>query len=56
MALYNKVSTLYKSLQAGRAVAALSVLLFHLGGAISDSKYFAIQEFTIPFGWGGAGV
>lgn len=46
----------YKSLQAGRAIAALLVVLFHLGGAISVDKYFGIKEFSIPFSFGNAGV
>lgn len=47
---------MYYSLQIGRSVAALIVVLFHLGGAIAAEKYFAIQEFTIPFSFGHSGV
>jgi exopolysaccharide production protein ExoZ len=47
---------LYKSLQAGRAFAAIFVLLFHLGGAIAAEKYFGLTAFSIPFSFGGAGV
>lgn len=46
----------YKSLQACRAVAALSVVLFHLGPAIADEKYFGLEGFAKPFWFGGAGV
>jgi exopolysaccharide production protein ExoZ len=46
----------YKSLQAGRAIAAILVVLFHLGIAISADKYFGITAFSIPFSFGGAGV
>ena len=47
---------MYKSLQAGRAVAAILVVLFHLGSAIASEKYFGIREFYIPFSFGSAGV
>ncbi|MGZ8548975.1 MAG: acyltransferase family protein [Sulfuricurvum sp.] len=48
---------MYKSLQAGRAIAAMMVVLFHLGGAIAAEKYFGITAFSIPFSFGGsAGV
>ncbi len=47
---------MYKSLQSGRAIAALLVLLFHLGGALASEKYFGIAEFAIPFLFGNAGV
>jgi len=44
---------MYKSLQMGRAIAALLVVLLHLGNAIAMNKYFAIKEFSIPFSFGG---
>jgi exopolysaccharide production protein ExoZ len=47
---------MYQSLQSGRAIAAILVLLFHLGGTIALEKYFGIQEFDIPFSFGGSGV
>ncbi|MGZ5075939.1 MAG: acyltransferase family protein [Methylobacter sp.] len=47
---------MYKSLQAGRAVAAILVVLFHLGGAMAADKYFGIKAFKIPFSFGSAGV
>jgi exopolysaccharide production protein ExoZ len=47
---------MYQSLQSGRAIAAILVLLFHLGGAIALEKYFGIQEFAIPFSFGDSGV
>lgn len=47
---------MYKSLQAGRAVAAVLVVLFHLGVAVSAGKYFGIPAFGIPFSFGDSGV
>ncbi len=47
---------MYKSLQAGRAIAAILVVLFHLSAAISLEKYFGIKEFSIPFSFGYSGV
>lgn len=47
---------MYKSLQTGRAIAAIFVVLFHLGGAIAAEKYFGNESFAIPFLFGGAGV
>ncbi|MAY36266.1 MAG: hypothetical protein CMN84_09230 [Spongiibacteraceae bacterium] len=47
---------MYRSLQAGRAVAATLVLLFHLGSAIAAEKYFGIEWFSIPFSFGNSGV
>jgi len=47
---------MYKSLQAGRAIAALLVVLFHLGPAIASAKYFGIAAFSVPFAFGKAGV
>jgi exopolysaccharide production protein ExoZ len=47
---------MYQSLQSGRSIAALLVLLFHLGGTISADKYFGIDAFAIPFSFGSSGV
>ena len=47
---------MYKSLQACRAVAAVLVVLFHLGLAISADKYFGLTAFSVPFSFGDAGV
>lgn len=47
---------MYKSLQAGRAIAASLVVLFHLGGAVAADKYFGIAAFSVPFSFGSAGV
>lgn len=47
---------MYKSLQGGRAIAAIMVVLFHLAGAIAADKYFGIKEFAIPFSFGHSGV
>jgi exopolysaccharide production protein ExoZ len=47
---------MYQSLQSGRAIAAVLVLLYHLGLAIAAEKYFGIKEFSIPFSFGDSGV
>ena len=47
---------MYKSLQAGRAFAAILVVLFHLGLTIAKKKYFGIAAFSIPFSFGTSGV
>jgi peptidoglycan/LPS O-acetylase OafA/YrhL len=47
---------MYFSIQACRAVAALLVVLFHLGRTISLEKYFGIPAFDRPFAFGDAGV
>jgi exopolysaccharide production protein ExoZ len=47
---------LYKSLQAGRALAAIFVVLFHLGAAIAAEKYFGYAAFAVPFSFGSSGV
>ncbi len=47
---------MYKSLQAGRAIAAMLVVLYHLGGAFSSEKYFDIAFFGVPFSFGRSGV
>ena len=44
------------SLQAGRAIAAILVVLYHLGGMIAVEKYFGQPIFGIPFSFGDAGV
>lgn len=38
---------MYKSLQASRAVAAIMVLLFHMGATIALPKYFSNSAFDI---------
>lgn len=47
---------MYKSLQATRAIAALLVVLFHLGYTFSIDRYFALPVFGIPFSFGASGV
>lgn len=47
---------MYQSLQAGRAVAASLVVLFHLGGIFAQDKYFGMKALDVPFAWGDAGV
>lgn len=47
---------MYKSIQASRAVAAILVVLFHLGGIIALQKYFGTREFDFLFSAGDAGV
>ena len=47
---------MYKSLQAGRGLAAVCVFLFHLGGAMAPQKYFGMPAFARPFLFGDAGV
>jgi peptidoglycan/LPS O-acetylase OafA/YrhL len=44
------------SLQAGRGIAAILVVLFHLGLIIADTKYFGIPWVATPFRFGDAGV
>lgn len=46
----------YKSIQAGRAFAALIVVFFHLGGTIALSKYFGLPWFGRAFSFGHTGV
>ncbi len=46
----------FASLQAGRALAALVVVLFHLGLIVADAKYFDVPWVATPFRWGDAGV
>lgn len=47
---------MYKSLQAGRALAAIFVVLFHLGGALAMEKYYGEEWLSIPFYFGYIGV
>ncbi len=47
---------MFKSLQAGRAIAAILVMLCHVGGAIASEKYFGISGFRTAFGYGSGGV
>ena len=47
---------MFKSLQACRGLAALLVVLFHLGLAIASPKYFNIESFGRPFRFGDSGV
>lgn len=47
---------MYQSLQACRAVAAILVVLFHLGGTFAQDRYFGFKAIDGPFAWGDAGV
>jgi peptidoglycan/LPS O-acetylase OafA/YrhL len=47
---------MYKSLQAGRGVAALLVVLFHLGTAFAADKYFGAKSLGRAFQFGDTGV
>lgn len=47
---------MYWSLNSVRAILALSVVLYHLGGTIALDKYFGFQAFADVFGFGGARV
>ena len=47
---------MYQSLQAGRGIAAMLVVLFHLGGAIAAEKYFGMKCFSFIFSFGDSGV
>jgi len=46
----------YLSLQAGRGIAALLVVIFHLGSIVGAEKYFDIPALLIPYALGGTGV
>ena len=46
----------FASLDAVRAVLAVAVLLYHLGGTIALPKYFGFDGFANTFGFGGARV
>lgn len=47
---------MFKSLQAIRAIAAVAVVLYHIGVTICKDSYFANEELRIPFLFGNAGV
>lgn len=47
---------MFKSLQIGRALAAIFVVCFHLGAAISADKYFGQKIFGSLFLFGDSGV
>ncbi len=47
---------MYKSIQGCRALAALLVVLHHLGGALASSKYFGAESFALAFKSGDSGV
>lgn len=47
---------MYQSLQGSRAIAAILVVLYHLGGALSADKYFGLPLLYKPFSFGSAGV
>ena len=46
----------YPTLQLLRGVAALGVLLYHLGTYAAQRKYFGIAGMAVPFAFGHAGV
>lgn len=43
-------------IQVGRGIAAMMVVLFHLGGAMSAEKYFGDLTYIRLFRFGSAGV
>lgn len=47
---------MFSTLQSCRALAAVLVVLYHLGGAIAADKYFGLEVFACPFAFGHAGV
>jgi exopolysaccharide production protein ExoZ len=47
---------MYKSIQGCRALAALLVVLHHLGFAMASDKYFGAAIFKVPFIFGDSGV
>jgi exopolysaccharide production protein ExoZ len=47
---------MYLSLQAGRGIAALLVMVFHLGSIVGAEKYFNIPQIMVPYALGGSGV
>jgi peptidoglycan/LPS O-acetylase OafA/YrhL len=49
-------NTVYTSIQGCRAIAALLVVFFHLGAALSSPKYFGATGFERPFVFGDSGV
>jgi exopolysaccharide production protein ExoZ len=46
----------YKTLQASRAIAAILVVLFHLGANLAKESYFDIARLSVPFSFGSSGV
>lgn len=44
--------SMYRSLQAGRAAAALLVCIYHALGCITNAKYFNLPWAAAPFSWG----
>lgn len=44
--------SMYRSLQAGRAAAALLVCVFHVLGCVASPKYFNLPWAAAPFSWG----
>ena len=52
----NSPSRNYQSLQACRGVAALLVVLYHLGIAVAAPQYFGIAGFAYPLSFGHIGV
>src|ERR1700689_5491333 len=52
----NSPSRNYQSLQACRGVAALLVVLYHLGIAIAAPQYFGVAGFAYPLSFGHIGV
>jgi peptidoglycan/LPS O-acetylase OafA/YrhL len=53
----DQAPTLFKSIQVGRGIAALLVVVFHLSEAIGSAKYFAVPIYTYFFtACGAAGV
>ncbi len=47
---------MYKSLQSGRAIAAMLVVLFHLGANLAKDNYFGLKALAVPFSFGDSGV
>lgn len=47
---------MFKTIQACRALAALFVVLYHLGLAVASPRYFGVSAFGQPFISGDAGV
>jgi len=46
----------YLSLQFGRGIAALLVVIFHLGSIVGAEKYFDIPGLLVPYALGATGV
>lgn len=40
---------MYSTIQLCRAIAAVLVVLFHLGATLAQEKYFRIRDFSLPF-------